>query len=251
MDLLRKIKWLFTGLLFYILKVVLTDRIKGKRNETWIQTPANKADIFNRVDFILNYCKNRSVLHIGCSDYPFTKQKLENNSLLHQHLKQVAAKVTGIDNNKGSIEEYSRITGDHDIYYSDIMQRYPEEINTDACDVVLLSEVLEHLSDPAGALDILFDHFNSGTHILVTVPNYSAIDSMAASLNKTESIHPDHYWYFSPYTLTKLFNKEKFDLVALHFGMYYQRNKKINSVLKAFPFNGDCIIAIFLIKKQV
>lgn len=230
---------------------MLAKRIKGKRNDIWIQTPANKAGIFNRVDFILEYCNSKNVLHIGCTDYPFTKVKLENNSLLHKILKQAAAKTAGIDNNKDSIEEYKILTGDNAIYYCNVMQHYPEEINAGEFDIVLLSEVLEHLSDPARALDVLFEHFNNGTKILVTVPNYAAIGSLAASLHKTESIHPDHYWYFSPYTLTKLFNKEKFKLLDLHFGMYYQRSKKINSLLKAFPFNGDCIIAIFEIKKQV
>lgn len=251
MRLLNKINWVFTGVLLHTLKRVLAKRIKGKQNEIWIQAPANKPGIYTRVDFILNYCHNKKVLHVGCTDHPFTKAKLENNSLLHQSLKQVSAKVTGIDNNKDSIEEYRKLTGDNDIYYCDIMQHYPEEIKAGEFDIVLLSEVLEHLKDPAGALDILFEHFNNDTKILVTVPNYAAIDSLAASLHKKESIHPDHFWYFSPYTVTKLFNEKRFKLLQLHFGMYYQKSKKINSVLKAFPFNSDCIIAVFAIKKQV
>lgn len=251
MGSLNKIKWVFTGLLFYILKKVLAGRIKGDKNKIWIQYPVKKPGIFNRVDFILEYCKNKNVLHIGCTDHPFTRPKIETGSLLHQNLKQVSAKAIGLDNNHASIEEYRKLTGDNDIYQCDIMQSYPEEIKAAGFDIVLLPEVLEHLSDPSGALEILHRHFNNGTKVLVTVPNYAAMDTLAASLNKTESIHPDHYWYFSPYTLSKLFNRDKFELSDLHFGMYYQRNKKINSVMKAFPYNGDCIIAIFSIKKQV
>ncbi|MEJ7675781.1 MAG: hypothetical protein WKF59_24515 [Chitinophagaceae bacterium] len=33
-------------------------------------------------------------------------------------------------------------------------------------------------------MNILHAHFTNGTQILVTVPNYAAIDGMAASLNK-------------------------------------------------------------------
>ncbi len=108
---------------------------------------------------------------------------------------------------------------------------------------------MEHLKCPGDAIDILHKAFTNGTQVLVTVPNYMAIDNMAASFNKTETIHPDHYWYFSPYTLCKLFDKDKFELHQLNFGMYYQRNTKLNMVMKSFPFNGDCIIAVFSIKK--
>ncbi|MGI8584028.1 MAG: class I SAM-dependent methyltransferase [Chitinophagaceae bacterium] len=246
----KKISWLGTWLSFKILKRVLVYRITGKQNEFWIQTPKkNKVNIFNRIDFILDYCKNKNVLHIGCTDYPFTEKKLGIGSLLNPLLKQVSANVMGIDNNKDSIEEYTKLTGDKEVYYCDIIQSYPVEISSNSFDIILLSEVLEHLINPAKALNVLHAHFTNGTQILVTVPNYAAIDGMAASLNKKEAIHPDHYWYFSPYTLCKLFDKDKFELHQLNFGMYYQRNTKLNMVMKSFPFNGDCIIAVLSIKK--
>ncbi len=249
MGLTKKINWLITLLSFNILRSILSGRITGKQNKFWLQTPnENKVNIYNRVDFILAYCKNKNVLHIGCTDHPFTAQKLENKSLLHQNLKAVVKNITGIDHNKDSIEEYKNLTGDYNIFYGDIMQAYPEEVSGEF-DCIVLAEVLEHLINPSEALDILHNRFSGKTHILVTVPNYAALDSLAGSLNKTESIHPDHYWYFSPYTLTKLFNKEKFELQQLHFGMYYQIHKKINRVMKKYPFNGDCIIAVFSIKK--
>lgn len=246
----RKLNWVFTWLSFAVLKRVLSSRINGKENEFWIQTPEkNIPGIFTRTDFILDHCRNKKVLHIGCTDHPFTKNKIENNSLLHPLLKQVAAKVAGIDNNIDSIKEYINLTGDKDVYYCDIMHSYPGEIFSDGYDIILLSEVLEHLANPAKALDILHDHFANATEILVTVPNYASVAGLAAALNKKEAIHPDHYWYFSPYTLTRLFSKEKFELQQLHFGMYYQRNTKINRVMKNYQFNGDCIIAVFSIKK--
>ena len=233
-----------------LLKKVLAFRIKGQQNKIWAQTPEKKhINIYNRVDFILKYCKDKKVVHIGCTDFPFTKAKLENNSLLHQFLQKVTEKITGLDNDKNSIEEYIKLTGAKDVYYGDIMQFYPQVVTGTGYDVILLSEVLEHLINPAKALEVLHEHFSNGTKILVTVPNYVSLSSLAASLNKTESIHPDHYWYFSPYTLCKLFNKEKFQLEQLHFGMYYQRDTKINAVMKNFLFNADCIIAVFSIKK--
>lgn len=140
-------------------------------------------------------------------------------------------------------------TGDTDVYLCDITKNYPESITQSRFDIILLSEVLEHLKSPGEAIDVLHDTFINGTQVLLTVPNYMAIDNIAASFNKTETIHPDHYWYFSPYTLCRLFDDKRFELLQLNFGMYYQRRTKINAVVKKFPFNGDCIIGIFSIKK--
>lgn len=217
----------------------------------WLQpVKKNTVNIFNRIDFILDYCKSKNVLHAGFSDHPFTLKKIRDKTLLHLSLKQSADKVLGIDNNKISIRQYIDATGDTNVFFCDVTKNYPESIVSSGYDIILLSEVLEHLKRPGEAIDVIHDTFINGTQVLVTVPNYMAIDNMAASFNKTESIHPDHYWYFSPYTLCRLFDDRKFELHQLHFGMYYQRHTKINTVLKRFPFNGDCIIAIFTIKKS-
>ena len=251
MKTLKKINWLATWLSFALLKKFLAYRINGTENKIWLQpVKKNKVNVFNRIDFILDYCKGKNVLHAGFSDHPFTLKKIQAKTLLHLSLKQSAGNVLGIDNNEDSIMQYMDATGDTNVFVCDVTRNYPESIASSGFDVILLSEVLEHLKSPAEAIDVLHDTFIAGTQVLVTVPNYMAIDNMAASFNKTETIHPDHYWYFSPYTLCRFFDDKRFELLQLHFGMYYQRHTKINAVLKKFPFNGDCIIAVFSIKKS-
>ncbi|MBA2563484.1 MAG: methyltransferase domain-containing protein [Chitinophagaceae bacterium] len=251
MKALKKINWLATWLSFALLKKFLAGRINYQENKIWLQpVKKNTVYIFNRVDFILAYCGGKNVLHVGFSDHPFTLKKIHDKTLLHLSLKQSAVKVLGVDNNEGSIRQYVDATNDKNVLWGDVTNKYPENIASSGFDIILFSEVLEHLKCPVQALDVLHDTFTNGTQVLVTVPNYMAIDNMAASFNKTETIHPDHYWYFSPYTLCRLFDDRRFELLQLHFGMYYQRHTKINAVLKRFPFNGDCIIAIFSIKKS-
>lgn len=234
-----------------LLKQSLRYRITGE-NISWLQAvPGNKPTIFNRVDFILDRCFKKRILHIGFSDYPFTIEKINNQSLLHVQLQKVTEDLLGLDNDKNTIAEYTILTGDDQVVYGDIILEYPPKATAFKPDIILLSEVLEHLSNPYKAIEILYNSFEDGTKILVTVPNYAALDSIVSSLSKTEAIHPHHYWYFSPYTLRKLFNEERFKLLDLNFGMYYQQNTHINSVLKQYPFNGDCIMATFCIIKTV
>lgn len=246
---LSKINWFITWVAMSLLKHSLKYRITGE-NTYWLQPVSGyKPAIFNRVDFILDQCLEQTILHIGFSDYPFTVEKILNQSLMHIQLKKVTRDLLGLDNDKITIEQYTALTRDDKVVFGDITLEYPPEAIAFKPDIILLSEVLEHLSEPYKAIDILYNSFDDGTKILVTVPNYAALDSIVSSLSKTEAIHPHHHWYFSPYTLRKLFDENRFKLLDLNFGMYYLQNTRINAVLKQFPFNGDCIMATFCINK--
>lgn len=249
MKLLNKINWTITWVALAILKGSLKKRVEGE-NKYWLQNvPAKSISIFNRVDFISEQCHEKKVLHIGFSDYPYTAEKINNKSLLHLQLKNTAEALLGLDNNEEALQQYKQLTNDENIVFCDISESYPVEAINFKPQIILLSEVLEHLPDPYKAIDILHNCFADGTKVLVTVPNYAAFDNIAASVHKTETIHPHHCWHFSPFTLCKLFDDKRFYLEQLHFGMYYQPGKKINSVMRNYPYNGDCIMAIFLIKK--
>jgi len=249
MSIKGKINWGITGIALAALKKSLRYRLKEDAALFLQQVSTPAPGIYNRIDYILEQCRNKKVLHVGFSDYPFTKEKLANKSLLHLLLMPNAGSLLGLDSEKKAIDVYTAVTGDDKVLYGDITVTYPEAAIQFEPQVILLTEVLEHLKDPHGAIEILYNSFNHGTKILVTVPNYNALDTIGASTNKTESVHPHHYWYFSPYTLTKLFDEKKFMPEQLHFGMYYQPGKKINAVMRNFLYNGDCIMAIFSINK--
>ncbi len=238
------INWLITWVGFSLLKKSLHTRLRGS-GEFWLQTPTMKANLLNRVDFILGYCKGKRILHIGFTDHPFTAERITSGDLLHLELQKITPHLAGLDVEPAAVNQYQSITHDENVWVGDIMVAYPAQATAFNPTVILLTEVLEHLSNPYQAIDVLHAGFQTGTTILVTVPNYTALDSIAASLHQTESIHPDHRWYFSPYTLTALFDKKRFKLNQLNFGMYYKAGSPVNTFLKKYPYNGDCIIAVF------
>ncbi len=250
MSIRSKINWLVTGISLGLLKRSLHKRVKGEAAAFLQQIPVKGSAVFNRVDFILDECRNKKVLHVGFSDQPFTAQRVNDKTLLHLQLKTITAGLCGVDADAASVKLYTSLTGDANVFCSDITAGYPEAATQFQPQLILLGEVLEHLKDPHTAASVLYNSFAGGTKILVTVPNYTALDHIAAAAHKTESVHPDHYWYFSPYTLSRLFDTEKFTLEQLHFGMYYQPGKKINAVMKRYPFYGDCIMAVFSINKK-
>ena len=235
-----------------MLKRSTRNRLTGEGAD-WLQPVlTNDPAIVNRVDFIVEHSANKKVLHIGFTDHPYTVNRIQSGDLLHTRLKKITAELVGVDNETIAIQQYTSLTKDTNVFEADITIHYPKEVIQFKPELILLPEVLEHLKDPYKAIEVLHNSFADGTMIMVTVPNYVSLDSLASSVNRMESTHPDHHWYFSPYTLCQLLDDKRFKLLQLHFGMYYQPGTRINAVLKAYPFNGDCIIALFsIIKKDV
>ncbi|MFN8252597.1 MAG: hypothetical protein U0V75_12025 [Ferruginibacter sp.] len=250
MSVQSKINWLSTGLGLQLLKRSLRKRLEGGGAAFMQDIPCKQPRILNRIDFILEECRNQKVLHVGFTDHPFTAERIQNKQLLHLQLKDIAAALYGIDADEPSVALYSNVTADKNVICADITKAYPDAVVQFSPQLILLGEVLEHLKNPHEAAEILYKSFRDGTKLLVTVPNYTALDNIAAALHQTESVHPHHYWHFSPYTLQKVFDPSRFDLLQLHFGMYYQAGKKINAVMQANPFYGDCIMAVFSINKK-
>lgn len=48
-----------------------------------------KGTVVNREALILSYCKNKTVLHLGCADWPYSIEQQQNGALLHEKLHKV------------------------------------------------------------------------------------------------------------------------------------------------------------------
>jgi len=137
-------------------------------------------------------CMDKKVLHIGCSDYPIFN--LGTN--MHLKLVDFASELHGCDPN--GLEE---LKGYYDgIYFKDIAEVDREY------DVVLVPNIIEHLENPGALLKELFKI--KFKQMFVLVPNYSIYTQASYQEGVfTERIHPDHFAWYSPYTLWNLFKK--------------------------------------------
>jgi hypothetical protein len=236
---MKKLKWIFIWSGLQLLKRGLRYRISNEQGQ-WLQA-FPKAELVNRKEFILNYCRNKSVLHIGFADAPFTKERMDQKLLLHTQLKTVTSFLYGIDTDAHAVVLYKTETGDTNA--AGVALQDVQDTAALNCELVLAGEVLEHVPDPVAFINTCTQVLKAGQELLVTVPNYTSLDSIAATLNITESVHEDHHWYFSPYTLLRKFDKTQWELKQFAFGVY--GDKLPNAVQQQFPATGDCIIAVF------
>jgi len=239
---MKKIKWVFIELGYFFLKNALRYRI-SKMNSTWLQ-PTPEGISCTRLDFIYKHCKEKKILHIGFADSPYTAERIQDGSLLHMTLKQKVSALYGADSDKEAVDLYSNLTNDSEVVVLKI-----EELSINLIqqfDLILMGEVLEHLKNPHEVIEELTKKMKHGQQILITVPNYLSADNIAASLNQTESVHADHYWYFSPYTLGKIFDSEKW--VRKEFAYVFYGKKDPNFIQVKHKHLSDGLAAIFELK---
>lgn len=151
----------------------------------------------SRMEVFRKLCEGKRVLHVGCVDWPITDVR---NSL-HIQLDPVCAVLDGYDTHAEVFDTIRpHVRGRLFCNWADV---------TDAYDVVLVPEVLEHVSNVQVFLGQL-SALQASTFVL-TVPdafrcrshfNYDAETGIF-----TERVHPDHNCWYSPYTLKNVLAK--------------------------------------------
>lgn len=150
----------------------------------------------SRQNFISQYVQDKNVLHVGFVDWPITKEKKQN---LHLTLSPLCKRLDGVDINIDlEIREMLSVPNG-DIYdsWNNIKDIY---------DVIIIPEVIEHVGNLEDFLKVV-NKFSA--QIIITAPDASQLkDNFIFSRNGyTEHVHPDHNYWFSPYTLQNIVTK--------------------------------------------
>lgn len=154
---------------------------------------------FNRSRYLLDCVRGKSVLHVGCSDYPITEDRLENDQLLHTMLCSSASTVYGIDLS----EEGVTILRRHG--FSDVEVMDAEDLHINAkYDVVVAGDVMEHMNNPGKFLEGVLRVLAPGGELIIGVPSALSVNVLKAWFLHREQVHCDHTFYFSPKTLAVL-----------------------------------------------
>lgn len=215
-----------------------------------------KFELVQRVDFIKEMCNGKKVLHLGCTDYPFTEQNIRNKMLLHFELQKYAAELYGFDFDQKGIDILAA-AGVKNLYRADL-EKLDEVALDETFDVIIAGEMIEHLSNPGLFLRGIKRFMNRETKLVITTINaYSAMRFFIYGLRgrggAQEPVHPDHVAYYSYKTLSLVISRENlvvedfvfYDLGAEHRPHSYWIYNLINDIgVKVSPALGDGVIAV-------
>jgi len=176
--------------------------------------------IIQKVDFLKRVCAGKRCLHLGCTDWPYTSQRVADGSLLHMDLQKVASELWGLDYDQEGLETLAK-RGVTNLRHADL--EHLELLDLDRqFDVILAAEMIEHLSNPGLFLRGIRRFMQADTNLIVTTVNaYCGMRMVQYGLRGrggvAEPVHPDHVAYYSYATLRHLLAREKFKVNGFFF----------------------------------
>lgn len=202
-----------------------------------------------RDEAIVALCKGKKVLHIGATDAPYTKPKLEDGLLLHAKIGSVSEDVLGIDIDQEAID-FLKEKGMDNIIHFDMNKLEALDYKPD---VIIFGETIEHLMNQELAISNLKQIMSNHTILVVSTPNALWLNKIIDTLLQTEHQHPDHKVVFSLATLKNLFEANELVVKEMH---YTFLNRKRTGVTKRFKkifckmFPGFSETLLFVVGKQ-
>ena len=182
--------------------------LDGSRFDENLTVPYLKdGPVRHRTDALLDICRNKRVLHIGCCDHvPLIKLKIDNHDWLHGLITECSEYTVGIDIDANAVSEALRISGLKNIFAGDITSAViVESIRGKQFDIALFGEVVEHISNPVAFLQRFRENYGSMVgQIVITVPNALRAGNVRGAFRNTETINSDHRFFFTPYTIAKV-----------------------------------------------
>lgn len=159
----------------------------------------------DRQNYLIDCTVNKTVLHVGCTDYPITEERIKTNNLLHTKLQKTAKEIIGIDLSNDGIDIF-RENGITDVFHMNA-----EEMEFDKkFDVILAGDVLEHMNNPGNFIQKAYDHLIDDGELIIGVPSALTFNNIRTWLTNKELVHSDHTFYFSPKTLACLCGRYDF-----------------------------------------
>ena len=170
----------------------------------------NKFRVVQRVEFIKSICAGKKVLHLGCTNYPYTEDAIENDMLLHLQLSESTRTLVGFDFDQKGLDILSK-AGVDSLYRADLENLDEVPIN-ETFDVIIGGEMIEHLSNPGRFLTGIQRFMDANTQLVITTINaYCAMRFLIYGLRgkggKNEPVHPDHVAYYSYATLNLMLER--------------------------------------------
>lgn len=170
-------------------------------------TESQPIPLVQRVDYLLERARGRRVLHLGCTNAPYTTSSLRDGSLLHLKLRDVAAELHGTDLDAAGLATLAALGVSH-LHHGDLVT-LRDTLAAVPFDLIIAGEIIEHAPDAGAFIRSTRALMGPQTTLIVSTVNaYCAFRFVQFALRgrggHAEPVHPDHLAYYSQSTLAHL-----------------------------------------------
>jgi 2-polyprenyl-3-methyl-5-hydroxy-6-metoxy-1,4-benzoquinol methylase len=220
-------------------------------------TISNQTLLETRQDLLLKLVKGKKIIHIGCVDHlEIIEEKIKKNQWVHKLITEASDKCLGIDINEEGIEFLSNKLGFKNVIVHNVINDDPApEIVKEQWDFLVLGEILEHVDNPVEFLSALAEKYGKNVKgIIVTVPNAFNLNNFRNTLKNIEYINTDHRFWFTPYTLAKVFYRSGInpnEAYTCLFEPASSRGMLSKIMLRRFPLLRDTLVMAGSFRRKV
>ena len=174
--------------------------------------------LIKKYAWLVDRVRGGSVLHIGCTDWPLTQNRIQHGELLHPLLCEAASRCVGVDLDAEGIGKLRELIPDQEFHVINAEVLASSAEFSDTCwDFIVAGDVVEHMDNPGLFFQSAFELLKPDGTLIVTVPSaYSAKRFFWLLLSRCEQVHPDHTAYFSESTLSRIGERHGFRIAAIH-----------------------------------
>src|SRR5215211_442002 len=203
----------------------------------------NRFRVVQRLEYVRSLCAGKKVLHLGCTNWPYTQEAIDAGTLLHRDLADVASELYGFDFDQEGIDALAAKGFDR-LFRADLEKLQDVDLH-ETFDVIVAGEMIEHLNNPGLFLQRIKRFMNPDTLLAITTINaYSGMRFFVYGLRGRggylEPVHPDHVAYYSYSTLKLLLERCGYELANFTFYDIGSEHRPHNGKLRNFV-NDVCV----------
>ena len=201
--------------------------------------------LVQRVEFLSQAVVGKSVLHLGCTDHPYTLDSIANGRLLHAKIKDLTTELVGFHFDEEGIKILKE-QGMEDIYRANLEEL--DEVDLEKTfDVIIAGEMIEHLNNPGKFLNGIQRFMSPESKLVITTVNaYCGMRFFIYALRGkggiNEPVHPDHVSYYSYSTLRLLLERHGFEVEDFYFYDLGKDHRPSNRLI--YNFVNDVAVTI-------
>jgi 2-polyprenyl-3-methyl-5-hydroxy-6-metoxy-1,4-benzoquinol methylase len=191
---------------------------------------ASRSQILPKDDFIVQLCRDKRVLDIGCIDHSSDTALSLGDNWLHHRISRVARSTVGLD----LLEKDAQVLNarGYDIRHGnaerfDLGERF---------DVVVAGDLIEHLSDIGSFLNSVKRHMRPDSLFVVTTPNpFNLEQAVRVGAVNRVAVNDQHTTWLDPTVAWELITRHSLEIVDFRwvltrFVMGHQRPKLVEKM---------------------